>query len=337
VSPQRQVTIAAIAAEIGVSVPTVSKVLNGRADVAPATRQRVERALEDHQYRRPRTGTKEPEALIDLVFHDIGSAWSMEIIQGVQRAAAGERLGVVLWSFGGSHHPSPSWVEAVFTRRPRGAILVMSTLDPTQRHQLESRNIPFVIVDTDGETPPDVATVGSNNWHGGLSATRHLLQLGHRRLAAIGGPQDVLCSRARMDGFRTAHDELGLAVDPAFVRYGDFVLDGGYHHGRDLLSRADRPTAIFAGSDMQAMGVLRAAQELGLSVPGDVSLVGYDDLPLAAWMTPALTTVHQPLLEMAETATRIVLEHDRSMLRPPRVELATHLVVRESTAPPRAT
>ena len=209
----------------------------------------------------------------------------------------------------------------------------MSNLDSKQRHQLESRRIPFVIVDTDGVVPPGVSTVGSSNWHGGLYATRHLIELGHRRLAMISGPSEVLCSRARVDGFRTAHAEAVLPVDESLIRYGNFDVDGGYVHGRWVLDRPDRPTAVFAGSDMQAFGVLRAAHDFGLRVPEDLSLVGYDDLPLSDWVQPALTTVHQPLQEMAATAARMIIDPE-STSHPLRVELATHLVTRESTAPP---
>ncbi|MFE6234319.1 LacI family DNA-binding transcriptional regulator [Cellulosimicrobium sp. NPDC057862] len=330
-------TIASIAAEAGVSVPTVSKVLNGRPDVAASTRARVEAALERHQYRRRRSAPATPTPLIDLVFHQLDSAWSIEIIRGVEEAAAAAKVGVVLSELGGEHRPPQDWLDGVLARRPLGVLLVLSSLDQSQRHQLESRSIPFVVVDTEGEQPAGVPTVGSNNWSGGLSATRHLLGLGHRRVAIISGPSDVLCSRARIDGYRSAHDEAGIAVDPGLVRYGDFYVDGGYEHGKALLSLPDRPTAIFAGSDMQALGVLRAARELGLRIPEDLSVVGYDDLPLAGWIGPELTTVHQPLHEMASTATRMLLDLARGgQPMNQRLDLATELVVRESTAPPSA-
>ncbi|MVA77734.1 LacI family DNA-binding transcriptional regulator [Auraticoccus sp. F435] len=328
--------MAAVAAEVGVSVPTVSKVLNGRPDVSPATRARVEIALQRSGYRRRRQaqpGGTPP--LLDLVFHEIGSAWATEIIRGVEEAASAAGVGVVLSASGGHHHPGQGWVERVLARRPVGVISVMSTLHPDQRRRLASRSVPLVVLDTDGEPPPDVPTVGSSNWHGGLSATRHLLELGHRRVAVVTGPADVLCSRARVDGFRSAHDESGVTLDPALVRYGDFEVAGGHHHGRELLSLPERPTAVFAGSDMQALGVLRAARELGLRVPADLSVVGYDDLPLAAYVDPPLTTVHQPLRDMAVTATRMLLDpQPGDDDRPRRVELGTHLVVRDSTAPP---
>lgn len=332
-------TIAGIAAEVGVSVPTVSKVLNGRPDVAPATRALVEESIARHGYRRPRRDGRSPSAsrLVELVFHDHGAPWAVEIIRGVEGVAGPARVGVVLSELGGEHRPHQEWLDDVLARRPLGVILVLSDLDAGQRHQLETRSIPFVVVDTAGAPPPGVPTVGSANWNGGLVATRHLLELGHRRVAVVSGPEDVLCSRARVDGYRSALDEAGIVPDPALVRYGNFFVEGGYDHGRDLLSRPDRPTAIFAGSDFQALGVLRAARDLGLRVPDDLSVVGYDDLPLTEWIGPALTTVRQPLQEMAGTAARMVL--DIAEGRPPanlRIDLATELVVRESTAAPPA-
>ncbi|MBO1753342.1 LacI family DNA-binding transcriptional regulator [Actinotalea sp. BY-33] len=330
-------TIAGIAAEVGVSVPTVSKVLNGRPDVAPATRALVEESIARHGYQRREAKGKRRSAprLVELVFHEYGAPWAVEIIRGVEAVAGPARVGVVLSELGGEHRPRQEWLDDVLARRPLGVILVLSDLGAEQRRQLETRSIPFVVVDTAGEPPPGVPTVGSANWNGGLVATRHLLGLGHRRVAVISGPSDVMCSRARIDGYRSAFDEAGVPFDPELVRYGDFFVGGGYRHGRELLTRPDRPTAIFAGSDFQALGVLRAARELGLRVPEDLSVVGYDDLPMTEWIGPALTTVRQPLLEMASTATRIVLSlaegEQPSNLR---IDLATELIVRESTSAP---
>ena len=328
-------TITTIAAEVGVSVATVSKVLNGRADVAAETRALVEDSIQRHQYqRRPR---RSPAATgqIDLVFHEFDSAWSMEIVAGVESVAGPANVDVVLSQLGGRHRPPQLWLDHVLARRPRGLLLVLSNLTEQQQHQLRRLRIPFVVVDTDSVTPASVPTVGSNNWTGGLLAARHLLELGHRRMAVISGPQDVLCSRARVAGFRSAHDEAGLTLDPDLVRFGNFYLDAGYEQGMELLARPDRPTAIFAGSDMQAMGVLRAAHKLGLTVPRDLSVVGYDNLPVAAWLGTALTTVDQPLRDMAAAATRMLLDLAAGVTLPTsRIELMTQLIVRESTAAP---
>jgi DNA-binding LacI/PurR family transcriptional regulator len=333
---ENRATIATIAAEAGVSVPTVSKVLNGRPDVADRTRALVEEVLARHQYRRrTRSPSVSGPPLIDLCFHELGSPWALEIIRGVEGAAAELGVGVVLSELGGKHRPEQAWLDMVLARRPLGVLLVLSGLSAAQRHQLESRSIPFVVIDTEGEPPKDVPTVGSNNWHGGLAATQHLLALGHRRIGIISGPEDVLCSRARVDGYRSAHAEAGVAADPALARWGDFHVEGGYLHGRELLALPDPPTAIFAGSDLQALGVLRAARELGLHIPTDLSVVGYDNLPLTEWIGPTLTTIDQPLVSMAVTATRMVVALARGeALALRRVDLATEIVVRESTAPP---
>lgn len=330
-------TIATIADEVGVSVTTVSKVLNGRSDVSSDTRARVEASLERHRYRRRSKRQSAGAGQIDLVFHEFDSAWAMEIIRGVEAVTTTAKVDVLLSQLGGKHRPSQRWLDGVLARRPLGVLFVLCNLTELQQQQqqLQRQLIPFVVVDTDSATSALVPTVGSNNWNGGLLATRHLLELGHRRIAIVSGPEGVLCSRARAAGFQFAHDEAGTPVDPDLVRYGSFYIDAGYAHGMDLLTQPNRPTAIFAGSDMQAMGVLRAARQLGLDVPGDLSVIGYDDLPLAAWTSPALTTVNQPLRDMAGTATQMLLDLARGAgLSASRVDLVTELIVRESTAPP---
>lgn len=328
-----RVTLAQVASQAGVSLSTVSKVLNGRPDVSAPTRRRVEELLEDHGYRRP--APTPPEApLIEIVFHELDSTWSMELIRGVQNVAKAHGMSVVLTETGTRHSPGADWVEGVLRRRPLGVVLVFSTLPDELKKKLWSRAIPFVIVDPAGDPEPDVPSVGSANWSGGLAATRHLLELGHRRIAVITGPEDMLCSLARLDGFRSALGMAGLEADPALVRFGDFHVRSGHTHALDLLDRPGRPTAIFAGSDLQALGVLEAARVLGLRVPHDLSVVGYDDIPLAQWSSPALTTVDQPLEQMAEEAARMLLRLRREEQGESRIELGTRLVVRGSTAAP---
>jgi LacI family xylobiose transport system transcriptional regulator len=329
-------TLAEIARAAGVSAPTVSKVLNGRGDVAPATRSRVEELLRLHGYQR-RRGNAQPAPLLDLVFHELESAWAMEVIRGVEKVASDEGLSVVLSESAGRLSPGQTWVDGVLARRPTGVILVLSGLDPAQRAQLISRDIPFVVMDPAGDPGEDVPAIGATNWQGGVAATRHLLELGHRRIAVIGGPLRMMCSRARIDGYRAALETAGVAFDSSLVRAGDFHHEAGYAAGLELLRLPDRPTAVFTGNDLQALGLYEAARELGLSIPGDLSVIGFDDLPLSRWISPPLTTVRQPLTEMAEAAARLVLELSRgkqpSTLR---VDLATRLVERSSTQAPAA-
>jgi DNA-binding LacI/PurR family transcriptional regulator len=323
----KRVTIAHIADAAGVSVPTVSKVVNGRTDVAPKTRARVEQLLHEHGYRRPNSARDTRARLLDVVFNELESPWAMELIKGVEEVARENGLGVVLSAQEGPGALGRSWVDAVASRRSAGLILVVSELTPDQIARLTARRIPFVVVDPAGEPAPEVPSVGATNWKGGLTATRHLLELGHRRIGMIGGPPDMLCSRARVGGHQAAFEGAGLPLDPDLIRWGNFHVEAGYEQGHALLSLPDPPTAIFAGSDIQAFGVYEAARVLGVEIPRQLSVIGFDDLPMARWVGPPLTTIRQPLQEMAATAARLVLGQAEDR----RVELATTLVVRQST------
>lgn len=331
---RRRVTLEAIAAEAGVSLSTISKVLNGRPDVAASTRALVERQLAEHGYHRRRQSTTSPP-LLELVVHELDAGYLMEIIRGVQTVARDNHLGLVLTESGTRHSPGPEWIGGVLQRRPRGVIMVFADAPQDVRAQLASREIPYVVIDPTGEPSGDVPSVGSANWAGGLMATRHLLELGHTRIAAISGPAEVICSRARVDGFRSAMGMAGVPVDENLVLWGDFQMNGGRENAAMLLDSSHPPTAIFACSDMQAIGVYDAARERGLRVPQDLSVVGYDDVPLASWVSPPLTTVHQPLRKMGETAAHLVLAAASGRhVGVPRMDLATELVVRGSTAAP---
>lgn len=328
------VTIAFIAQQVGVSVPTVSKVINGRPDVSPSTRERVEAAIREHGYQRPEKPSHRA-SLLELVFHELDSPWALEIIRGVEGVARSAGHGVVISQLHGRLAPEAEWVQSALSHRPAGVISAFSELTHHQRSQLAARGIPYVTIDPSGEPLQDAPSVGATNWSGGIAATRHLLELGHRRVAMIGGPEEILCARARMDGYRAAMDAARLDV-AGLLRRGDMRVRAGFTLGRDLLALPAPPTAIFTSNDLQALGVYDAARAAGARIPDDVSVVGFDDLPLACWIGPALTTVRQPLVEMATTATELLLDLVRG--RHPqhtRVELATELVVRQSTAPPR--
>lgn len=328
------ITLTQIAQEAGYSLSTVSKVVNGRTDVSRETRTKVENLLSRRGFNKQRTrGGKAP--LIELVFHELDAVWSMEIIRGAEDAAHEMGMNIVLSESGSRHAPGREWIEGAISRKPIGAVLVFSDLPAEQRALFRARSIPFAIIDPAGDPAPDVPSVGSANWTGGLLATRHLIELGHRRIAIITGPTDMMCSLARLGGYRSALGTAGLQIDSDLIRYGDFHVDGGRDHALDLLQRPDRPTAIFAGSDLQALGVFEATRRLGLRVPEDVSVIGYDDIALSKWVSPPLTTVHQPLYEMAGEACRIVAGLDSGdIAHTPRMDLATSLVVRASTQAP---
>jgi LacI family xylobiose transport system transcriptional regulator len=334
---QRRVTLADIATEAGLSLATVSKVLNGRSDVSELTRARVEKLLHSHGYLRRATAVASGSArMVELLFHELESEWAIEIIRGVERVARQAGISLIVTESGDRHSPGHAWIDGVLSRRPIGVILVFSDLDPQTKHKLRSRGVNFVVVDPADEPEPDVASIGSANWAGGFAAAQHLLSLGHRRIGMISGPDDMLCSVARVDGYRSALERAGVSFDAELVRVGDFHVDGGRRGASELLDLPDPPTAIFAGSDLQALGVYEAARPRGVRVPEDLSVVGYDDLRFARWVGPPLTTIRQPLGEMAETAARMLIRMSEDPDAPlnQRFDLATSLVVRASTAPP---
>lgn len=334
----RRATIADVARTAGVSVPTVSKVLNHRADVSSDTRDRVQQAIASHGYRR-RTGSRRPRApLVDLVVADLDSPYFLEVLTGAEQAAARAGVGLVVTSAHGHEPRGGGWLATLTDRRSSGIVMVVSVFDPSTLAKLADLATPLVLLDPVGGSDPTLPTVGATNWSGGLAATEHLLSIGHRRVAVITGLPQLVCSQERLEGYRAAMGRAGVAVDDDLVRFGDFHPGGGQRAAAELLELPDPPTAIFAGSDMQASGVYQEAHARGLRVPEDLSVVGFDDLQISRYLSPPLTTVRQPLAQMAAEAVRMALEAGRHgpTSPPPRLELATSLTLRDSTAPPRS-
>ncbi|MBA4864573.1 substrate-binding domain-containing protein [Streptomyces sp. PSKA54] len=333
-------TLAVVARAAGVSVPTASKVVNGREDVAPETRRRVTEALERLGYvRRPRLDATRTPGLVDLVVHSLDTSWSGAVLHGVEEAAHDAGLEVVVSagltrSWGG--RPEPGWLDKLTTRGSSGVLFNLAELTPSQYAWLDQHRVPFVMIDPVLEPQPGVVSVGAANRQGGVTATEHLLSLGHERIAVIGGYRRKLCSSARVAGYRSALTAAGVRTRREYVRYGDFDEVVARRRMLELLDLPEPPTAVFVCSDKMALGVYEALAQCGLRVPDDISVVGFDDLPEARWATPALTTVRQPLSEMAATAVRLLVrlmagEQPEST----RTELPTWLVQRASTAPPR--
>jgi LacI family transcriptional regulator len=330
-----KVTITEIARQAGVSVPTVSRVVNGRSDVSPRTRARVEDLLRRHGYRKRPAAPGTRAALLDLVFNDLDSPWAVEIIRGVEEVAHAAGVGTVVSAIHGRTGDAREWLRNLRARASDGVILVTSALEPVLHEELRILGVPLVVVDPAGSPALDVPTVGAANWAGGMAATEHLLSLGHRRIGLIAGPPRLLCSRARFDGYRAALEGAGLTVDDSLVVPGDFHAESGFTGCNALLDLPEPPTALFAASDQMALGAIEALRQRGLRVPEDMSVVGFDDLPEVRWSAPPLTTVRQPLADMGKLAVRTVLRMTRDeQPDSPRVELGTELVIRSSTARP---
>ncbi|HEV8570723.1 MAG TPA: substrate-binding domain-containing protein [Actinoplanes sp.] len=338
-------TLATVAASAGVSVATVSRVLNGRADVGPATRARVEALLRQHQYHGRRVASvirSAATARIELLFASPLNAYSIEIMQGVLDAAsdAGVAVAVSVGSDGerrSEARRAGGWARDLASAGRQAVVSVVNDLTADHLHALFRAHLPLVVIDPSTMPRARVASVGSTNFTGGLAAAQHLLSLGHRRIAYIGGPAAKAHSQARLHGYRAALEAECVPVPSGYVRTGRFLYQDGLVGAAALLDLPEPPTAVFAGSDETAAGVIEAARVRGLRVPDDLSVVGFDDTQVARYASPPLTTVRQPLRDMGRVALRTALRLAAGeKLDSHHVELATELVVRQSTgsAPP---
>jgi len=329
-------TLAVVAREAGVSVPTASKVVNGREDVAPETRRRVTEALDRLGYvRRPRFDAAKVPGLVDLVVHSLESSWSGAVLQGVEAAAHDAGLEVVV-SAGLTRtrgtRPERGWLDKLIARGSSGVLFNLAELSVSQYAWLDQHRIPYVLIDPVLEPPPGVVSVGAANWQGGVTATEHLLSLGHERIAVIAGHRRKMCSSARVAGYRSALASAGVRHRPEYVRHAGFDDTVAHRRMLELLDLREPPTAVFVCSDHMALGVYQALAERDLRIPHDVSVVGFDDLPESRWISPTLTTVRQPLSEMAATALhQLVRMMDGDRPESTRTELSTRLVERAST------
>jgi DNA-binding LacI/PurR family transcriptional regulator len=334
-------TLAGIAAEAGVSVSAVSKVLNGRTDVAAGTRARIATLLRRDGYQ---VASRLGFGVVDLLIATLHTPWAEELLRGTVQAADEAGASVVV-STVDSPGGFTAWLNRATARGTDGALTVLNLPDSSELQRLAAARIPLVVIDPPEEPGPGIRSVGTTNWQGCLTATRHLIELGHRRIAIIGGPEHLWSSRARLAGYRAALEAAGLGAagrdaPGELIRRDHFCAGGGRRQARELLALPQPPTAIVAGNDAQAFGVLQALGERGLRAPADLSVVGFDDVPVASWATPALTTVRQPLAAMAATAFRMLRTPGTGPPgasgagEPHHIELATTLVIRESTGPP---
>ncbi|MFF3490472.1 LacI family DNA-binding transcriptional regulator [Streptomyces sp. NPDC002795] len=329
-------TLAAIARGTGVSTATVSKVVNGRADVADETRAKVLAALEEAGYRSPsQRRTPSGPDVVEVAFDAIDSAYPSALLNGILDHAASTGVEVVVSTTGRQRTTERGLgrkAQRVINEGRAGLIVVTSAYDESDLAAFLRRHIPVVVIDSYNPPPADVVSVGAANWAGGKAATEHLLDLGHRHVAYLGGPEAIECNQARLHGYLSALTSRGIAPDPGLVLHGRFRTDHGIEGLAALLALTRPPTAIFAGNDAIAVGVLREARRRGIRVPEDLSLVGFDGTALAKDSVPALTSVAQPLQEMGRAALRAVLRQARGEQPDThRVELATQLVVRETT------
>ena len=328
--PHSRVTIAQIAASAGVSVPTVSKVLNGRDGVAEETRQAVTALLQQHGYMKSPHRKIRPH-IVDVVVPSVTTQWVSRIISGARIEAVHRQYDMVVTT-SSEGIVDEHWIRRLSIRGSVGVLLVAHKLSADNRHLLERLGIPVVTInphDHDSEVTP---TVAASDWAGMREAVEHLLELGHHRIGMVTGPMSLAVHRDRADAYRSVLSRNAIPCDSRLILHGDSLFGSGYRLATQLLELEYPPSAILAGSDEQALGVCRAAEDRGCVLPRDLSVVGFDDVPLCEWVRPRLTTVHQPLEEMAVAAMRLLLQESSDGFALSRIELPAHLVVRDSTA-----
>lgn len=330
-----RVTIREVAARAGVSVATVSKVLNARHGVARSTVTRVRAAIDDLGYESSlvaRSLRNHRTNVIGILVWAI-EPYSAELLKGAARALRGTGYELVVYSTGGEAGGRTGWERRYLSRLLGtlidGAVLVTPTLGTTEAGS------PIVAVDP--HTGKDGSwTVEADNVRGARTAVEHLLRWGHRRIGYLGRPpRDLESSEQREAGYRGALQAAGIAFDPDLVRNAGYEENESTDAVHALLTQPQRPTAVFAANDVTAIATMETAQALGLRIPDDLSVIGFDNVPESAMVEPGLTTIEQPLQLMGQRAVEMLLDllADREPAER-RLTLPTRLVVRGSCAAP---
>ena len=333
----KRATIRGVATAAGVSIATVSRVLNGRPDVAPETREIVLRAVREQGFttnRNARALSGGRTGLIGVTLPLVEAAYFGVILSGASEALYEQDMRIVLCPTLHQHDREVNLLDRLMRGTTDGAVLMLPEESSAELKALQ-RDFPFVVVDPRIALDEGIPVVSAAHAAGARAATEHLLALGHRRIGVITGPRDWIACTERMNGYHGALAAAGVLPDPALVAVSDF-RNGPVTAAAAaaLFDLPDPPTAIFAFNDNVAVGVMLAARARGLRVPEDLSVVGFDDSEQAEIVLPALTTVRQPLAEMGRMAVSLLLRLlENQRVDALRIQLATKLVVRESTAP----
>jgi LacI family transcriptional regulator len=334
----RRVTVRDIAAQTGVSIATVSRVLNGRAHVAPETRELVQNAAEQLRARTPgsRTGVaRAAQGAVYLRCPYVLTDYFGLIVSAIAETLALHGRAVVLDAGTAAQQAT---ILPSLPSRPgiAGAIVILPPEPSEQLVALRAREFPFVVVDPRTPVPRDIAAVSAAHFTGARSMTAHLVQLGHRRIGVIAGPHNWLAGQARMAGHASALADAGILHPPELTRAGEPTVRFGHQAAGELLDLPQRPTALVGFNDKTSVGALAAAAERGLRVPEDLSITGFDDIDLAQATSPNLTTIRQPLAEMGRIAVSLLIRLlDGHQVDALHIELATDLIMRGSTGPAR--
>ena len=332
-------TIYDVARVAGVSITTVSHVLNNTRRVNAETKERVLQAVEQLGYRPSflaRALVRQETETIALIVPDNVNPFFAEMARGIENYGFAAGHNVILCNSDNDIQKELAYLDMLISKRVDGVIYMTGYTHTEKLEALLAHHIPIVTLDRDYA---GIDAILIDNVYGGYEATKHLLSLGHRRIACVAGPETECAiatgSVGRVDGYRQALQDAGAAYDPAFVCSGNYTFDSGREAARGLMRLAPRPTAIFACNDVMAIGAISYLDEEGIDVPGEVSVVGFDDVTLARFYSPPLTTVATPILEIGQRLCQMLLDRINARLpaETQRVTVRGELRVRCSTAP----
>jgi len=328
-----KVTIIDVAEESGVSYSTVSRVLNGFEHVKDTTRQRVLDAAERLGYvanwqARSLAGGK--SNIVGLLVPGLDNGYIGEVVRGADEELFRSNYNMMLYTTHRLQDRETAYVKSLYGWLCDGLLLVVPTTQSTYLKALQQQQFPYVLVDQADATGKS-NIVDSTNWQGAYDATVHLIKLGHRKIAHVCGLLALGSAIDRLEGYKTALHDHGIALNTDYVVEGDFYQPSGYTATQQLLMLNDRPTAIFVANDLMALGAIEASRQHGLHIPDDISIIGFDDIPQALITYPKLTTVRQSLDQMGRVAVQLLLEKIENPERPPRrITLATQVIERET-------
>jgi LacI family transcriptional regulator len=326
------ITIRDVAEAAGVSVSTVSRVLNDKDDVAPETYQRVQDVIQELDYTSSlaaRSMRSRQTNVIGLIVPDVADSFSIQVMKGVNRAIFDLDYDLIIYTSGSIKKRSAAGREQYFVSLLNGSV-ADGVIIVTPAATSFSTAAPVVTIDPNNECP-ECMTIIAENHAGATAAMEYLIGLGHRRIGFISGRPDLQSAERRLQGYRDALEQATIPFDPALITVGDFSTETGRRCARELLSLPNPPTAIFAANDQSAMGTIEAAREMGLNIPGDLSVAGFDNIPETAYCHPALTTVDQFIDDMGCVAIETLIAMIQGVpLESDLYKMPTQLVVRDS-------
>lgn len=334
-------TIRDVATVCGVSEATVSYVINGKRTLRPDTREKVVRVMREMNYHPSavaRSLSSKRVHTLGILFGAVNSiefatnSYVSGLLQGIMQRAQSEGFDITFFT--------ASWKDAATSAPPlrdgrtAGVLTISPQLNSDMLAGLSSMGIAHVSISAG--TASGIANIDVDNYAGAGMAATHLLGLGHRRIAFLMGNEDMASFKPRREGFEKVLQKAGVAMDPRWVLMSHYNGSHAYEQARELLSEASPPTAFFAANDNIALRVLEAAQSLGIDVPGQLSVVGFDDIPAAKFSAPQLTTIRQPLQQIGDAATKLLIDRiqEPQSSKPITLLHQPELIVRGTTAPP---